>query len=92
MPMPLSLVSDCGATTKTSNCEHLFLTDLPGSICSAQLGGPQNKPLLVAKGNLTGIGYAEITRKEFLIRLAAHQQLDENPLRTCALCQGNERI
>src|SRR6266516_1049006 len=44
--------------------DRMFLTDLAGTIYSAKLDGTEKKPLLVAQGNLTGIAYAEITRKE----------------------------
>jgi len=43
---------------------RMFLTDLAGTIYAAKLDGTQKKPLLVAQGNLTGIAYAEINRKE----------------------------
>src|SRR5881227_4091223 len=44
--------------------DRMFLTDLAGTIYSATLDGSEKKPLLVAQGNITGIAYAEITRKE----------------------------
>ena len=44
--------------------DRMFLTDLAGSIYSAKLDGTEKRPLLVAQGNLTGIAYAEINRKE----------------------------
>jgi hypothetical protein len=44
--------------------DRMFLTDLAGTIYSANLDGTQKKPLLVAQGNLTGIAYAEIKTKE----------------------------
>jgi hypothetical protein len=40
--------------------DRMFLTDLAGSVYSARLDGSENKPLLVAQGNLTGIAYAEL--------------------------------
>ena len=39
---------------------RMFLTDLGGSIYSANLDGSDKKTLLMAEGNLTGIVYAEI--------------------------------
>jgi DNA-binding beta-propeller fold protein YncE len=39
---------------------RMFLTDLAGSIYTAELDGKEKKPVLVAQGNLTGIAYAEI--------------------------------
>jgi len=44
--------------------DRMFLTDLAGTVYAARLDGSQEKPLLFAQGNLTGIAYAEITRKE----------------------------
>jgi len=44
--------------------DRMFLTDLAGSIYSANLDGTEKKPLLIAQGNLTGIAYAEINTKE----------------------------
>jgi hypothetical protein len=38
----------------------MFLTDLGGSIYSANLDGSNRKTVLAAEGNLTGIAYAEI--------------------------------
>jgi hypothetical protein len=43
--------------------DRMFLTDLAGSIYSANLDGTEKKPLLIAQGNLTGIAYAEINTK-----------------------------
>lgn len=40
--------------------ERMFLTDLAGSVYSANLDGSNKKTLLIAEGNLTGIAYAEI--------------------------------
>jgi len=40
---------------------RMFLTDLGGSVYSANLDGSNKKTLLGAEGNLTGIVYAEIT-------------------------------
>jgi len=39
---------------------RMFLTDLGGSVYSANLDGSDKKTLLMAEGNLTGIVYAEI--------------------------------
>jgi hypothetical protein len=39
---------------------RMFLTDLGGSVYSANLGGASKKTVLAAEGNLTGIAYAEI--------------------------------
>jgi len=39
---------------------RMFLTDLGGSIYSANLDGSNRKTVLAAEGNLTGIAYAEI--------------------------------
>src|SRR5262249_35973535 len=39
---------------------RMFITDLTGSVYSANLDGSDKKALLIAKGNLTGIAYAEV--------------------------------
>jgi DNA-binding beta-propeller fold protein YncE len=39
---------------------RMFLTDLGGSVYSANLDGSNKKTVLAAQGNLTGIAYAEI--------------------------------
>jgi DNA-binding beta-propeller fold protein YncE len=39
---------------------RMFVTDLTGSVYSANLDGSNKKMLLVAEGNLTGIAYAEL--------------------------------
>ena len=39
---------------------RMFLTDLAGSVYSANLDGSNKKNLLIAQGNLTGIAYAEL--------------------------------
>jgi hypothetical protein len=39
---------------------RMFLTDLGGSVYSANLDGSNKKTLLPVEGNLTGIAYAEI--------------------------------
>jgi hypothetical protein len=38
----------------------LFITDFAGSVYRANLDGSDQKTLLFAQGNLTGIAYAEI--------------------------------
>ena len=43
--------------------DRMFLTDLGGSIYSAQLDGSDKKVLLYAQGNLSGITYAELPAK-----------------------------
>jgi hypothetical protein len=40
---------------------RMFLTDLGGSVYSANLDGSSKKTVLAAEGNLTGIAYAEIS-------------------------------
>jgi hypothetical protein len=42
--------------------EHgrMFITDFGGSVYSANLDGSDQKTLLFAQGNLTGIAYAEL--------------------------------
>ena len=42
------------------NGGRMFLTDLAGSVYSANLDGSNKKALLVAQGNLSGIAYAEL--------------------------------
>jgi hypothetical protein len=39
---------------------RMFMTDLAGTVYSANLDGSNKKTLLFAEGNLTGIAYAEI--------------------------------
>jgi len=39
---------------------RMFVTDLTGSVYSANLDGSNKKTLLVAEGNLTGIAYVEL--------------------------------
>jgi hypothetical protein len=39
---------------------RMFLTDLGGSVYSANLDGSNKKTVLAAEGNLTGIAYAEL--------------------------------
>ena len=43
--------------------KRMFLTDLAGSVYSANLDGSDEKTLLFAQGNLTGIAYAELIAK-----------------------------
>jgi hypothetical protein len=40
--------------------ERMFVTDLAGSIYSANLDGTDKKTLLELQGNLTGIAYVEL--------------------------------
>ena len=40
--------------------KRMFLTDLGGSVYSANLDGSNRKNLLIAQGNLSGIAYAEL--------------------------------
>jgi len=39
---------------------RMFITDLGGSVYSANLDGSNRMTLLFAEGNLTGIAYAEV--------------------------------
>ena len=39
---------------------RMFITDLAGTVYSANLDGSNRKTLLFAEGNLTGIAYVEI--------------------------------
>ena len=41
--------------------DRMFITDFGGNVVSANLDGSNEKPLLVAQGNLTGIAYTEIS-------------------------------
>jgi DNA-binding beta-propeller fold protein YncE len=41
--------------------DRMFVTDFGGNVLAARLDGSDEKPLLVAQGNLTGIAYAEIS-------------------------------
>jgi sugar lactone lactonase YvrE len=43
---------------------RMFMTDLAGSVYSANLDGSNRQTLLAVQGNITGITYAEITTKE----------------------------
>lgn len=40
--------------------DRMFVTDLAGSVYSARLDGSEERPLLAAQGNLTGIAFAKI--------------------------------
>jgi hypothetical protein len=40
--------------------ERMFITDFAGSVYSANLDGSDQKTLLFAQGNLTGIAYVEL--------------------------------
>jgi hypothetical protein len=40
---------------------RMFLTDLGGSVYSANLDGSDRKTLLFAQGNLSGVAYAELS-------------------------------
>jgi len=42
------------------NNGRMFVTDLAGSVYSANLDGSNKKPVIFAQGNLTGIAYAEL--------------------------------
>ena len=44
--------------------DRMFMTDFGGSVYSAKLDGSEQRTLLVAQGNLTGVAYAEIPIKE----------------------------
>jgi DNA-binding beta-propeller fold protein YncE len=53
------LLEGIGLTLDLKN-GRMFLTDLAGSVYSANLDGSNKKTLFVGEGNLTGIAYAEI--------------------------------
>jgi hypothetical protein len=53
------LMEGIGLTLDLVN-ERMFMTDLGGSVYSANLDGTNKKTLLFAEGNLTGIAYAEL--------------------------------
>jgi hypothetical protein len=40
--------------------QRMFVTDFAGTVYSANLDGSNQKTLLFAEGNLTGIAYAEL--------------------------------
>jgi DNA-binding beta-propeller fold protein YncE len=44
--------------------DRMFITDFAGSVYSANLDGSDQKTLLFAEGNLTGIAYAELGESE----------------------------
>jgi len=50
---------------------RMFLTDLGGSVYSANLDGSNKKTVLFAQGNLSGIAYAELPAVEQVIGLAS---------------------
>jgi hypothetical protein len=47
---------------------RMFITDFAGSVYSANLDGSDQKTLLIAEGNLTGIAYVELPATEGAIR------------------------
>jgi DNA-binding beta-propeller fold protein YncE len=47
---------------------RMFITDFGGSVYSANLDGSDQKTLLIAEGNLTGIAYVELPATESSIR------------------------
>jgi DNA-binding beta-propeller fold protein YncE len=50
---------------------RMFLTDLAGTVYSANLDGSNKKALLIAQGNLSGIAYAELPDIEQVIGRAS---------------------
>jgi hypothetical protein len=38
----------------------MFVTDFAGSLYSARLDGSEERTILAAQGNLTGVAYAEV--------------------------------
>jgi hypothetical protein len=44
--------------------DRMFVTDFGGSVYSARLDGSEKQMFLFAKGNLTGVTYAEIAARE----------------------------
>jgi len=44
--------------------DRMFLTDFGGSVYSSRLNGSDQKTLLIAQGNLTGIAYVDLRGKE----------------------------
>jgi hypothetical protein len=50
---------------------RMFLTDLGGSVYTADLDGSHKKALLIAQGNLSGIAYAELPAVEQVIGRAS---------------------
>jgi DNA-binding beta-propeller fold protein YncE len=53
------LMEGIGLSLDLAN-NRMFLTDLGGSVYSANLDGSKKKNLLIAEGNLSGIAYAEL--------------------------------
>jgi len=53
------LMEGIGLSLDLAN-NRMFLTDLGGSVYSANLDGSNKKNLLIAQGNLSGIAYAEL--------------------------------
>jgi DNA-binding beta-propeller fold protein YncE len=53
------LMEGIGLSLDLAN-NRMFLTDLGGSVYSANLDGSNKKNLLIAEGNLSGIAYAEL--------------------------------
>jgi hypothetical protein len=53
------LMEGIGLALDTKN-DRMFITDFGGSVYSANLDGSNQKTLLIAEGNLTGIAYAEL--------------------------------
>jgi DNA-binding beta-propeller fold protein YncE len=47
---------------------RMFITDFGGSVYSANLDGSDQRTLLIAEGNLTGIAYVELPASEAAIR------------------------
>jgi hypothetical protein len=43
---------------------RMFMTDLAGSVYSAQLDGSNKRVLLAGQGNITGIAFAEVPQKD----------------------------
>jgi hypothetical protein len=43
--------------------QRMFITDLAGSLYSANINGSDKKTLLEVEGNLTGVAYAELPSK-----------------------------
>jgi hypothetical protein len=41
--------------------DRMFITDFGGNVLTAELDGSDERAVLVAQGNLTGVAYAEIS-------------------------------
>ena len=41
--------------------ERMFVTDMAGTVYTADIDGSNRRPIMAAQGNLTGIAYAELT-------------------------------